>query len=362
MDQTTALNALSKLLTQYPDISTAVVADILDACDQNPVRAYDTLCDMVIPSQVQDYDDVAVETAAERPAIVKTHARKTSPPRVWRPITYASTTPHLATQNNAVSFVGPPLLKGAWANANMGRRYRVEQLCEKYEWLDAKVANDLFEKYGDCIELVENDVLEMFPVDEPSVFATVNPAPTPQLPSNTANPPQGHSSSNLENIVTKTSRSNTEKELRQVAQVIPEVSMFSPAMKELRQKVWEKRIVALRINALAQQTRKPNIIADARKKTDELYELSAYFLERIRQSREYRSGCIDLHGLTRDESIQLVDWKLNEPNRQRFRLITGKGNNSLNGQAVLRPALERYLRGCRVTFSSCQDGIITVTP
>lgn len=361
MDQTTALNALSKLLTQYPDISTAVVADVFEACDQNPVRAYDTLCDMVIPAQVQAFDGMTVTTAAERPVIVHSRARKPSPPRVSRSITYASTTPHLPLVNNGFSFASPPLLRGAWANANMGRRYRVEHLCQQYEWLDPKVANDLFEKYGDCIELVENDVLEMFPVDEPSVFATVNPAPICQQPT-TVNLSNGRSSSNMDRTVTSVTQTDTETELRRVAQPQPEISLSSPSMKELRQKVWEKRIIALRVNALAQQTRKPNIIADARKKTDEMYELSAYFLERIRQSREYRSGCIDLHGLTKDESIQLVDWKLSESNRHRFRLITGKGNNSLNGQAVLRPALERYLRGRRITFSSCQDGIITVTP
>lgn len=161
--------------------------------------------------------------------------------------------------------------------------------------------------------------------------------------------------------------------------------MQSAVIRALRQQVWDKREVAFRANALAAQTRKPNLMADSRKKNDQLRKLSAYLLERIRATVEYQAGSIDLHGLTKDEAIQLVDWKLAESSssphhhysssihqdigaaanakvHRRFHVITGKGNNSVNGQAVLGPALERHLTAKGVSFSSCHDGIISVLP
>lgn len=353
MDQATALNALSNLVAQYPDIPTSTVADVLEACNQDPVRAYDTLCDMTIPTNVHDVDDIPLHPSTNHAITVTSPApRKQSPPRVPRAVTYA---PPAYSFANTVEFVAPPALQGAWASANMGRRYRVEQLCKQYEWLDPSVANALFEKYHDCVELVESDILEMFPIDEPASFARISTASTQQ--------PTRLTGEKRNLAIAEALRREAEAEMRRVAQAPTDTSMASPAMMQLRHQVWDLRTAAMRSNALANQTRKPSLIIDARKKNDELRRLSAYFLERIRQSREYRSGFIDLHGLTREEAIKVVGWKLAESGNQRFRLITGKGNNSLNGQAVLRPTLERYLTSRGVTFtSSYQDGIILVIP
>ena len=45
-------------------------------------------------------------------------------------------------------------------------------MCHRYQWLSKSVAHDLFEKHNDVTDLVEADVLQMFPIDEPSSFAT----------------------------------------------------------------------------------------------------------------------------------------------------------------------------------------------
>lgn len=348
------------------------VADVLQACDQDPIRAYDLISEMVIPpdsqvvahsSQTVDTSlaDYATSTSPQPRMLPPTVSPKQSPPRSPRPVTFAFAhaaplaLPHVASPHTPC---------GAWARHNLARRYRIDSLCSRYTWLDRNVADALFDKNHDCVELVENDVLEMFPLDEPIAFATSlkvpHPSPQPEQPYPPA--PQPAQSPHESHNVAEVFREKAISEIRLVAQSASQVSMTSPPMLRMRQELWEKRATATHANALASQTRKPALMADARKKTDEMRKLSAYFLERIRQSPEYHDGQIDLHGLTKEEAIQLVDWKLQDSGRRRFKVITGKGNHSHKNLAILRPALERYLNSRGISFSMCGDGILSVTP
>lgn len=408
MDTTAVFDALNKLVARYPDITTTTVNDVLSACDYDAVRAYDTLCEMVIP-----VDESATKTDAtngtESSTLVETavspvstdaaicaRPKKQTPSGLMSKVTYAVpqedtvigrntgltlSLESMSLQENCDNsssgptpiVPGPP--KGAWGTAPMAQHYQIDQLCAKYPWLDRAVADALFEKNHGCLELVELDILEMFPVDEPVAYA-VSPTSDLTAPSVPYRSPNQKTPKHLrslrpnrgsDTITRRTAeekfRERTVAEIRQVAQGNPEESVRSTSMLRLRQQLWEARTAAMQANALANQTRKPNRISDARKKTDEMQRLSTYLLERIRHSEEYRNGCIDLHGLTKDEAIQLVEWKLDDSKgRRRFRVITGKGNHSQNGQSVLRPALERHLRSRGITFTQCGDGILSVTP
>lgn len=136
----------------------------------------------------------------------------------------------------------------------------------------------------------------------------------------------------------------------------------SKGMDILRRQLWETRQTRTRLHHLANQTRKASHVSLAKDKDAELRRLSELFLERMRRSEEYRGGVIDLHGLTKEESLQLVEWKLAENGRRRFRVITGKGRHSHNGQAVLRPALEKFFQSRGVSYSMQDDAVMSVLP
>jgi DNA-nicking Smr family endonuclease len=66
---------------------------------------------------------------------------------------------------------------------------------------------------------------------------------------------------------------------------------------------------------------------------------------------------LDLHGYTLDEAEFLVRDFLQaakNKNYHQVRIITGKGINSINGQARLRPWLESYLRALGYSFMTAK--------
>lgn len=65
------------------------------------------------------------------------------------------------------------------------------------------------------------------------------------------------------------------------------------------------------------------------------------------------AASLDLHGYTIDESEELVASFLSHAKAsryQRVRIITGKGVNSPDGRARLKPWLEAYLAARRYSF------------
>lgn len=128
----------------------------------------------------------------------------------------------------------------------------------------------------------------------------------------------------------------------------------------MRKRLWDTREMRGNMHNLASQTRSAEHLARAKEMDEELEGLSTEFLGKIRQSVEYQNGVVDVHGLTKDEAIKIVEWKLQEGGRKRFRLITGKGNHSRNYQAVLRPALEKHFTSTGVSFTQVHDGVLSV--
>lgn len=62
------------------------------------------------------------------------------------------------------------------------------------------------------------------------------------------------------------------------------------------------------------------------------------------ETEAFRSGTVDLHHLTADMAIELVDAKLGStPPGARIVFITGRGNGSIGGRAVLLPRVQRHL-------------------
>lgn len=393
-DDHSILQSFAQLIDKHPDFDMSTVEDVLQQCNHNYEDAYQLLCEMVIPpdaSSVCHNDNVhtlneAVPVDDILPKVSspphKIHYAYSSPPLFHTPeydsiLAITPTDDHVdvsVNSNNASS--APSLapkhtLHGAWAHKSMGRKYRVDQMCSRYEWIARSVVEDLFNKYHDCVELVENDILHMFPIDEPEAYGggQQHPSDPPGQPS-TLSPakwPRTAQSAHrrrlsTEHAIAESLRQQAAEEIRQHAYTPETIHQPSEGMDVLRKQLWETRQARTRLQQLANQTRKANHIANAKDKDAELRHLSKYFLGRIRQSEEYRKGVIDLHGLTKEESLQLIEWKLAENGRRRFRVITGKGVHSHNGQAVLRPALEKFFHSRGISYSVQDDAVMSILP
>lgn len=201
----------------------------------------------------------------------------------------------------------------------------------------------------------------MFPVDEPAAFGGgFGRQPADVLHSSVLQ--TGYTQSPRREAMAESLREQAAAEIERNAIAANSAVLSSSSMETLRQQLWDARSERAHIQQLANSTRKPSHIAEAKQKDRQLKRLSAYLLERIRNSEQYRNDCIDLHGLTKDEAITLVDWKLEDACGRKFRIITGRGTHSHNGRAVLRPALEKHFRSLGISFSQYADGIMTVTP
>lgn len=392
-EDTASTSALRDLVAKYPDFNMTLVSEVLAQCGHNPRRAYEILCEMVIPPetaeencQPKDSSHVPAEDADRSDNLDQAPKTVTPPPNVhYTPSDstpfppefeglYQVSRPEVASSELNVSSDRVPqpspirAPQGAWAGKTMGRTYRVDAMCARYRWLPRTAVEGLFEKYGDCVELVENDILQMFPVDEPQAFGggegpAIGSGPVPGRSNSRISPShQGGGTSQQQRAMAEALRQQAAVEIQRDALRPEAISSSSKGMSRLRRELWEARETRMRMQQLANQTRKAAHIAQAREKDLELRRLSEFFLARMRQSQEYKGGCIDLHGLTKEEALKLVEWKLEDSGRRRFRVITGRGMHSHNGQAVLRPALEKYFRSEGISFSMYEDGIMSVIP
>lgn len=369
-DDASSVQPFGDLLSNFPDLTMPIVADVLDSCNYDYEKAYSILCEMVIPP----------DSAAPKPASPSASSHYASSPDSSGDYPAPILTPAKSPLNGKAaqaekhpSAAATPAPQGAWARKPMARRYRVDAMCARYEWIARSVVEDLFEKYQDCVELVETEILHMFPIDQPEAYGGGQTHPvhestsrdfTPQYAATRAvrGTTRDSRSSPHRQAIAESLRKQDADQMRRDALSSETISQSSKRMDNLRRQLWETREDRMRLQQLANQTRKPTHIALAKDKDAQLRHLSALFLERMRRSEEYRNGVIDLHGLTKEEAIQLIDWKLQDAGRRRFRVITGKGIHSQNGQAVLRPALEKYFRSKGISFSMYGDAVISVTP
>lgn len=385
-----SLTGLVDLIKNYPDLDMTLVADVLQECNQDCSKAFEMLCEMVIPPDAVEHDEdtTDIETQPERrgPKLVAApetvryaYAGGSDDGRpeydsIFQSSPTATSTPELSPVSESLPRPAPtPTLQGAWAQKSMGRKYRVDEICRRYEWISRSVVEDLCNKYHDCVELVETDILHMFPVDEPEAFGGGrDPRESPNGDSSTgrlsnarndlrnSSNPSSHQS--RRKAIAESLRQQAAEEIHRDSLSAESISLSSKGMTSLRSELWETRETRMRLQQLANHTRKATHIASAKEKDAELRRLSAFFLDRMRRSEEYKNGIIDLHGLTKEESLQLVEWKLQDSGRRRFKAITGKGIHSHNGQAVLRPALEKYFRSNGISFSMCADGVMSIVP
>ncbi|CAN8073060.1 unnamed protein product [Agarophyton chilense] len=349
------VTALNDLVANYPDISLQIVHDVLQACQYDHKRAYDTICEMIIPPEATQQHSSNKSTPQHSQVTYAPSPQST--PSVLsqqRSVLSSSAPSRRFSPPNAPRNVRPPHPQGVWANNNMGRRYQVDSLCEKYQWMSRAHIQRLLNTYQGCIEVVEEEILHMFPVDEPQAFGGgqgIPPAqqsPLPLLPTH-------------QQAIAKSLRDKDAAEIRNNTSSAASASCAA-ALVHLRHQLWEERTLLVKANVLACQTRKPVHHKRAKDIENNVKTLSAHFLDRLRQSEDYKNGLIDLHGLTKEEAIQLVEWKLLDSGRRRFRVITGKGIHSHNEQAVLRPALEKHFRTKGISFTRYEDGILSVIP
>lgn len=330
-----ALEQLTSLVSNHPEISQDVVTDILSHCNQNVKQAVNILSDMFQLEQIQN-----------RPSL--------------RPDKEASSTPKSSSSSKNTSFissqgptpVNPTPPRGAWAKKTYAHSFRVDKLCNRYQWAQRDIIENLFEAYGGCEQLVEDQLVTMFPIDEPIAFAD-----HPNDKTNKSNRVDYRRQQQSQAM-----RIRVENELRLEASKGGPAPLSSEELIAHRQALWDTREYRQRLQILACQTRKPEHFIAVKEQDEKLHQLSQNYLQALRRSDDFRNGCLDVHGLTKEEAIQLVEWKLGETGNKRFRVITGRGTHSHLGQAVLKPALEKYLGLKGISCSHFEDGILTIAP
>lgn len=325
-----------------------IVADVLQSCNQDFNKAYAILLEMVIPP---DTDCNITPTAPSEPTNqTLSHAPyvqgETSFPEPTKPEPRYEPPRSEEPPQSSVRPSAP--LQGAWIR-NIGHQIRIESMCKKYAWMPQSEVKDLFEKNFGCVDLVEQDILKKFPIDEPQAFRDHTTPNDEQRPHQCSK----QTSDATVNSWQTASEANRPKQL----QVDPDIlqDMFAA-----RERLWNTREEYSRLQTISSQTGNSVHADAASKKGAELTQLSEEYLAAIRASDSYRHGVIDLHGLTREEAIKLVQHILTERSSTKFRLITGRGSHSHGHRGVLGPALEKYFRDNGVAFTQ-SDGVLTVT-
>ena len=336
-----ALEQLTFLVANHPDISQDIVTDILNHCNHNVKQAVNILSDMFQTQSIQDTPLIPPDKEASSTFYHSHIPKKPSSSKNTSSISSQGPTP-----------VNPTPPRGAWAQKTYAHSFRVDKLCNSYQWAKRDIIENLFEAYGGCEQLVEEQLITMFQVDEPIAFA--------YLPNDKTN--NSNRVDYKRQQQSQAMRVKVENELRLEASKGGPAPLSSEELDHNRRELWEKREYRQRLQTLASQTRKPEHFIAVREQDERLHQLSQNYLQALRQSDDFRSGYLDVHGLTKEEAIQLVEWKLQETGSKRFRVITGRGTHSHLGQAVLKPALEKYLRLKGISCSPFEDGILTINP
>ncbi|PXF46489.1 hypothetical protein BWQ96_03724 [Gracilariopsis chorda] len=349
------VTALNDLVANYPDITLQVVHDVLQACDNDHKRAYETICEMLIPP----------DSPPNPPHQARHQPKQTPHPPPSNAITFATPpkpTHTTSAPSNPTALPQPRAPQGVWATNNtIARRYQTDHLHGKYQWMPRAQIQRLLNTYHGCLELVEEHILAMFPIDQPQAFgAGQQPNPTSTTNTNPSSAPAAAPPTRRQ-AVAESLRQKDAAELNSNSLTGATPSSTSELLR-LRHKLWEQRALLSNTTILASHTRKTEHRERAKQIDHNVKRLSETLLDLIRRSDEYRNGVIDLHGLTKEEAIQLVEWKLVDSARRRFRVITGKGIHSHREQAVLRPALEKHFRSKGISFTRYEDGVLSVIP
>jgi Smr domain len=109
--------------------------------------------------------------------------------------------------------------------------------------------------------------------------------------------------------------------------------------------------------ALYGRTRKSKFAQEAKRLDADVRQAWTKLLAAIRNSPSFRAGDVDMHGLTAEQAIEVVDAKLSEGGGVgKIRFITGRGNNSSGGRSILRPRVENHLSMLGIPYSVDDTG------
>lgn len=350
-DDERAVRRLGALLDRFPDLSADVAQAVFEANAFDFDASFQQLCEMVA-----EHDSGASDGPCAPPQEL---AAREADFATMEAIAAMEAADARAADGGVAPREAPPP-QGAWSGRSAGSRLRVGDMVAKYPWADRALVEHLFEDLGDCAELVEHVLLDMYPVDEIDAFVGgagersgyVGAAAEP--PRRRPRPP---------NAFAEALRSQDVAEMSRAGCVGESATVAARKREGLRAEISKGRVRRDQLFALASQTRRTDHRDEARRCDSRVQQLSRQLLERIRMSEEYRAGHVDLHGLTVAEALSLVESKLGDEQNRKFRVVTGRGNGSLHGRSVLKPAIMKYLSDREITFSeeNNSDGSLLVT-
>jgi Smr domain len=216
----------------------------------------------------------------------------------------------------------------------------VNRIAAKYGWADRKRIAALHSATGECEALTEELLLEESP--EIRIIAcnartdsNVAPRKTVELHRHTGAPSSSTASSIAEAL-----RAKDISELAAIGRQREGTSGM--AIAEMKSRL--ATLVSQRDSnqGLYAKTMKNRYAQESKRLDADVRETWRELLSAICDSPGFRAGDVDLHGLTVEQALEVVEVKLSQRPAGRLRFITGRGNNSSGGKSVLRPRLENY--------------------
>jgi hypothetical protein len=246
-------------------------------------------------------------------------------------------------KNELQGFWRSKRISGAGDSAGLSHagELSVNRIADKYRWADRKRIATLHSAAGECEALTEELLLEESPeirIIACNARADANLAPHKNVDLHRQ---AGAPSSSTALSIAEALRAKDISELAAISRQGERSSATSIAEMKSRlatlvsQRDSNQGLYAKTMkNRYAQESKR--LDADVRVTWREL-------LSAICDSPGFRAGDVDLHGLTVEQALEVVDVKLSQRAPGRLRFITGRGNNSSGGMSVLRPRLENYL-------------------
>jgi hypothetical protein len=260
------------------------------------------------------------------------------------------------------------LLQGSWTSRTAsgasnidGLTYAgklaVNRIADKYRWADKKCIASLHSATGECEALTVELLLD----ECPELLSVACKLASPSCSSSNCAMPFSVQNAGTSNIpapvhVAEALRVQDISEL--VAASRPDGTVSSANLIATLRSNLDRFTGERECNqALYGRTRNPKYAQEAKRLDADVRQAWSKLLAAMRKSPGFLAGEIDLHGLTADQAIEVVDAKLSERGGAgKIRFITGRGNNSSGGRSILRPRVENHLSILGIPYSVDDTG------
>ena len=343
---------LKDLLRRFPQLSTDVLQAVLESYDYNANKAFEVLCEMAIGSV--DLDTTPEKTIPDTPGkhLPKMNKKR---PKSKRGVSIPVHT--------TKSGYNPWITKGKNDGVTFADRMKVERMSSQYPWADKKYIEDLLVHYSGSTELVELQLLSMFPVDQIEAFTNFRETTVPTESDRKSMNSNG--GTHRRKVIAEALRRADEKDIQHNFNKADE-NVLREEIEELKADINKHvslRNQCYRMTSLTRDTKQRD---EAKYHEKVIEEFSERLIELVMLLPDFKGDQLDLHGFSVNQALALVGKKVDQvmalKNCRRLTIITGRGKHSVNMKSILRPAVEKYVKDRQLRCSSNrEDGKVVVT-